>query len=41
MEIVEISPVFRKLDNTSKDNYRPISTLLNFTKIFESMLLRN
>ena len=28
--IAEISPVFKKLDNTSKDNYRPISTLSNF-----------
>ena len=33
-----MSPVFKKLDNTSKDNYRSISTLLNFTELFESIL---
>ena len=38
MKIAEISPVFKKLDNTSKDNYRSISTLSNFTKLFESIL---
>ena len=30
MKIAEITPVFKKLDNTSKDNCRPISTLSNF-----------
>ena len=34
MKTNEISPVFIKLDNTSKDNYRPISSLSNFTKLF-------
>ena len=39
IKIAEISPVFKKLDNnTSKDNYRPTSTLSNFTKLFESIL---
>ena len=38
MKIAEISPVFKKLENTSKDNCRPISTLSNFTKLFESIL---
>ena len=31
MKIAEITPVFKKLDNTSKDNYRPMSTLSSFT----------
>ena len=26
MKVVEISPVFKKLRNTTKDNYRPTST---------------
>ena len=38
MKIAETSPVVKKLDNTSKDNYRPISTLSNFIKLFESIL---
>ena len=38
MKVAEISPVFKKLDNTSKDNYRPISTLSNFAKLFESII---
>ena len=38
MKIAETSPVFKRLDITSKDNYRPISTLSNFTKLFGSIL---
>ena len=38
MKIAEIITVFKNLDNTSKDNYRPISTLLNFTKLFDNIL---
>ena len=38
MKVAEISPVFKKLANTSKDNYRPISTLSNFAKLFESII---
>ena len=38
IKIAEISQVFIKLDNTSKNNYRPISTLSNFTKLVESIL---
>ena len=38
MKIAEISPVFKKLGYSSKDNYRPISTLSDFTKLFQSIL---
>ena len=34
----QISPVFAKLDNTSKDNYRPLSTLSNIVKLFETII---
>ena len=38
MKIAEISPVFKKLNNTSKDNYRPISiTIIDF---FESIFFK-
>ena len=38
MKVAKISPLFRKLGNTSIDNYRPISTLSNFAKLFESII---
>ena len=38
MKIAEINSVFKKFGNTSKDNYRPISTLSIFIKFFESIL---
>ena len=38
IKTAEISPVFKKLDNFSTDNYRPISTLSNFTKHFQNIL---
>ena len=30
-----ITPVFKKRDRNSKDNYRPVSIVPNITKIFE------
>ena len=38
MKVAEISPVFKMLDDTSKDNYQVISTLSNFAKFFESII---
>ena len=38
MNIANVSPVFKKLDNTSKDKYQLISTLSNFAKLFEHII---
>ena len=38
MKVAEINPVFKKLGNTSKENYWPIKTLSNFTKLFDSII---
>ena len=35
-----ITPVFKKGDKNSKDNYKPISILLNVSKIFERCMFR-
>ena len=39
MKIAEISPVLKKLDNTWKDNYWPISTLSSFTNFLAAKRL--
>ena len=36
----DITPVFKKGDTTNKSNYRPISTVSNFSKIFEKLIYR-
>ena len=36
--MADISPVFKKGDITSKENYRPISTLPNMSKVFERLM---
>ena len=38
MKVAKISPVFKKLGNTFKDNYLPISMLSKFAKLFESII---
>ena len=35
-----ITPVFKKGDRNSKDNYRPVSILPNISKIFERFIFR-
>ena len=34
----KVTPVFKKGDSTSKADYRPVSTLSNFSKIFEKII---
>ena len=38
MKVDEISAVFKKFDNNFKVNYRSISTLSNFAKLFENII---
>ena len=38
MKVAEIRTAFKKLDNTSKNNYQTISALSNFAKLFESII---
>ena len=38
MKVAEISPVFKKLGNNSKPNYRCITKLSNFAKLLESII---
>ncbi len=38
MKKTEISPIFKKKDDMIKDNYRPISILAVFSKVFETII---
>ena len=38
LKYADVTPVFKKGDVTDKENYRPISTLSNFSKIFEKLI---
>ena len=40
LKLVNITPVFKKVARTSKNNYRPVSILSAFSKIFERLLSR-
>ena len=37
LKYADITPVFKEGDTTDESNYRPISTLSNFSKIFEKL----
>ena len=41
MKVAKISPVFKKLDNNSKENYQAISTLSNFAKFEHDLFTTN
>ena len=41
LKLANITPVFKKGPRTSKNNYRPVSILPVFSKIFERLLLDN
>ncbi len=38
MKKAEIAPIFKKTDDMIKDNYRPISILSTFSKVFETIV---
>ena len=38
LKYADITSVFKKRDTTDRRNYRPISTLSNFSKIFEKLI---
>ena len=38
MKCAEISPLFKKDDNLSRDNYRPVNVLTVISKIFETLM---
>ena len=38
LKVADVTPAFKKKSKTSKDNYRPISILLNIFKIYERCL---
>ena len=37
LKLARITPVFKKVSRFYKDNYRPISVLSNFSKLFEKV----
>ena len=38
MKQAEVSPIYKKSDNLSKENYRPVSILTRLSKIYESVM---
>ena len=40
LEMAKIVPIFKTDDNTDSSNYRPISLLSNFHRIFEKLIFK-
>ena len=38
LELVEVTPIFKRLDCMNKENYRPVSPLPHMSKVFERIL---
>ena len=38
MKYTDVSPMFKKVDNLCKSNYRPVSILTSLSKIYESCM---
>ena len=38
MKLADVTPVFKKEDQTNKENYKPISMLSKLSKVFERSL---
>ena len=40
LKYADVTPIFKKKDSTSKENYRPISILPSISKIFERLMFQ-
>ena len=38
LKLADVVPIFKKGDNNDKENYRPVSLLPNFSKVFERLM---
>ena len=38
LKLAEVSSIFKKNDDLDKENYRPVSVLLNVSKVFERII---
>ena len=38
LKLADVTPIFKKLERISKENYRPVSVLPTISKIFERLM---
>ena len=38
LKLAEVSTIFKKNDDLNKENYRPVSVLINVSKVFERIV---